>query len=71
MPVREPPSRTPPPPERHPATRYSGLRALAYANGRWFLLSNDYGGVLHPTVTVLTDSDKIRIELTAQDQDDR
>lgn len=57
-------------PDGTPRHRYSGLRVLAYANGRWFLLSNDYGGVLHPTVTVLTDSDKIRVELTRQDQGD-
>lgn len=46
--------------------RYSGLRLLSYANDRWVVIIGRESGHARATVTILKDSDSIRIELTGQ-----
>lgn len=46
--------------------RYTGLRLLAYSNGRWFLLTGRYGTGYRSSVLVLGDADYIRVEVARQ-----
>jgi hypothetical protein len=42
--------------------RYAGARLLTFSNGRWFLITDPASSAYRPAVTILADSDKIRVE---------
>jgi hypothetical protein len=44
--------------------RYTGLRVLGHSSGRWFLITGFYQGMDHPSVLILPDDPKLRIEVT-------
>jgi hypothetical protein len=48
-----------------PSYRYTGLLLLAYANGRWFLISGKNSVNYRSSVVVLRDSEAIRVEVAA------
>lgn len=42
--------------------RYTGARLLTYSNGRWFLIPQPRSAIYRSSVTVLPDTDTIRVE---------
>jgi hypothetical protein len=47
--------------------RYTGLRLLTYADGQWFLLTGQYGPDYRATVTVLRNTDGVRVDIAVPD----
>jgi hypothetical protein len=45
--------------------RYTGARLLTYANSRWFLIPEPAAGSYRSTVTMIPDTDAIRVEMAA------
>jgi len=45
--------------------RYSGLSLLTYSNDRWFLITGRLSNGYHSSVTILRDSEAIRVEVAA------
>jgi hypothetical protein len=43
--------------------RYTGARLLTYSNNRWFLVPEPSSAYYHSAVTILQDSDKIKVEI--------
>jgi hypothetical protein len=45
--------------------RYTGARLLLYSNNRWFLIPEQSTESYRSSVTVLPDTDKVRVEVAA------
>jgi hypothetical protein len=50
------------------AWRYTGLRLLTYADGHWFLITGRYDSSHRSTVTVLRNTESVRLEIAAAAQ---
>lgn len=45
--------------------RYTGLSLLTYSNDRWFVVTGRLSDEYHSSVSILRDSDAIRVEVAA------